>query len=209
VAWDLVGFFRPRLSGGVGKHDHSGADTALPAIVLAVVAAVGAVGTVRLPLLRLVLRAAPDDRRAATWQRRAFMPAGAALAPAEVLVVDAGFGVADLLTARVPRLVARGARHLTARRNLLPAYQGRGRRPAYGELIRPWPRTHTGQSIAATPAAATAQWVGAGRRVQAHVWNHRVLSTAKPGAATLRGVGIHDPRDREPLVVATNLPVSA
>ena len=41
VACDLVGFFRPRLSGCVGKHYHSAADKALPAIVFAVVAAVG------------------------------------------------------------------------------------------------------------------------------------------------------------------------
>src|SRR5215471_14824954 len=40
VACDLVGFFRPRLSGCFGKHDQSGADTALPAVVFAVVAAV-------------------------------------------------------------------------------------------------------------------------------------------------------------------------
>ena len=39
VACDLVGFFRPRLSGCVGKHYQAGADKALPAIVLAVVAA--------------------------------------------------------------------------------------------------------------------------------------------------------------------------
>jgi hypothetical protein len=35
VACDLVGFFRPRLSGCVGKHYQSAADNALPAIVLA------------------------------------------------------------------------------------------------------------------------------------------------------------------------------
>src|SRR5881397_3085290 len=57
VACDLVGFFRRRLSGCLGKHDQSGADKALPAIVLAVVAAVGAVGKVRLPLVRLLLQA--------------------------------------------------------------------------------------------------------------------------------------------------------
>src|SRR5262249_36007664 len=62
VACDLVGFFRPRLSGCLGKHYQSGADKALPAIVLAVVAAVGSVGKVRLPLVRLLLRAEPSDR---------------------------------------------------------------------------------------------------------------------------------------------------
>src|SRR5499427_3444902 len=44
VACDLGGFFRPRLSDCVSKHYQSGADKALPAIVLAVVTAVGAVG---------------------------------------------------------------------------------------------------------------------------------------------------------------------
>ena len=71
VACDLVGFVRPRLRGCLGKHSQSGADQALPAIVLAVVAAVGAVGTVRLPLRRLILKAAPDDRSEAALQRRA------------------------------------------------------------------------------------------------------------------------------------------
>jgi hypothetical protein len=69
VACDLVGFFRPHRSGCVGKHYQSGADKALPAIVLAVVAAVGSVGTVRLPLLRLVLRADPDDGNETALQR--------------------------------------------------------------------------------------------------------------------------------------------
>src|SRR5919197_1323327 len=87
VACDLVGFFRPRLGGCVGKHYQSGADTALPAIVFAVVTAVGSVGKVRLPLLRLILRANPGDRSEAALQRRALTQAGAALPPDEVLVV--------------------------------------------------------------------------------------------------------------------------
>src|SRR5205823_6951943 len=94
VACDLVGFFRPRLSGCLGKHDQSGADKALPAIVLAVVAAVGSVGKVRLPLVRLLLRAEPGAYREAALQRRAITQAGATLQPDEVLVVDAGCGVA-------------------------------------------------------------------------------------------------------------------
>ena len=209
VACDLLGFFRPQLTGCVGKHDQSGAEKALPAIVLAVVAAVGSVGDVRLPLLRLLLRADPDNGSEAELQRRAVTQAGAALQPDEVLVVDAGFGVAELLTARVPRFVARVARNFTARRNILPAYHGRGRRPASGELVRPLPRPYKGQTIAATPWDAAAKWGVAGRIVRAYVWNHLVLSTAKPGAAALRCMVIQDPRYRQPLVLATNLPVSA
>jgi hypothetical protein len=97
VACDLVGFFRPRLSGCLGKHYQSGADKALPAIVLAVVAAVGSVGTVRLPLLRLILRADPTDPSEAALQRRVVAQAGAALHPDEALIVDAGFGVVTRL----------------------------------------------------------------------------------------------------------------
>jgi hypothetical protein len=71
------------------------------------------------------------------------------------------------------------------------------------------PRTHTGKPLAATPPDATAQWIVAGRVVRAHVWNDLVLATAKPGAATVRCVVIHAPHYHAPLVVATNLPLSA
>jgi hypothetical protein len=209
VACDLVGFFRPRLSGCLGKHYQSGADKALPAIVLAVIAAVGSVGKVRVPLVRLLVRADPSDHSEAALQRRAITQAGAALHPDEALVVDAGFGVAALLTGGVARFVARVARNFTARRNVLPPYTGRGRYPVYGERVRPVPRTHKGRPIAASPPDTTTQWVVAGRTIRAQVWDNLVLSTAKPGAPAFRCAVIHDPCYREPLVLVTTLPVSA
>src|SRR5262249_43148938 len=81
------------------------------------------------------------DRSEADLQRRAVTQAGAALQPDEVLVVDAGFGVAALLTAGGPRFVARVARNFTARRNVLPAYKGRGRFHRLGGAGPPLPRT--------------------------------------------------------------------
>ena len=209
VACDLVGFFRPRLSGCLGKHYQSGADKALPAVVFAVVAAVGSVGTVRFPLVRLMLRADPGDEREADLQRRAIAQASATLQPDEALVVDAGFGVAALLAAGVPRFVTRVARNFTARRNVLPTYKGRGRGPIYGERVRPLPRTYQGKTLAATPPDAAAQWVVGGRMIQAQVWDNLVLSSATPGGLTFRCVVINDPRYQEPLVLATTLPVSA
>jgi hypothetical protein len=209
VACDLVGFFRPRLRGWGGKHYDSTADKALPAIVFAVVAAVGSIGNVRFPLLRLILPSDPADPSDAALQRRAILEAGATLQADEALVVDAGFGVAGLLTAGVSRFVTRVARNFTARRNVLPAYKGRGRGPVYGELVRPLPRTHKGKTLAATPPDATAQWVVAGRTITAQVWDNLVLATAKPGSPAFRCVVIHDPRYKAPLVLATTLPVSA
>jgi len=76
-------------------------------------------------------------------------------------------------------------------------------------MVRPLSRTYKGKPIAATPWDAAAKWVVAGRIVRAYVWNQLVLSTATPGAAALRCVVIQDPRYRAPLVLATNLPVSA
>jgi hypothetical protein len=209
VVCDVVGFFRPQLNGCGGKHYQSGANKALPAIVLAVVAAVGSVGNVRLPLLRLLLRVDPGNGSEAELQRRAVTQAGATLHPDEVLVVDAGFGVADLLTSGVPRFVARVARNFTARRNRLPPDTGRGRCPIYGERVRPLPRKRQGKILAATPPDTTAQWVVAGRIIRAQVWDNLVLADAKPGAPAFRCVVIHDPRYHDPWVVATNLPVSA
>ena len=63
--------------------------------------------------------------------------------------------------------------------------------------------------MAASPPDATAQWVRAGRTIQAQLWDDLVLSTAKPGAPAFRCAVIHDPRYQEPLVLVTNLPVSA
>ena len=200
VVCDLVGFFRPRLSGCLGKHYQSGADKALPAVVFAVVAAVGSIGSVRFPLIRLLLHADPDDQSEVDLQRRAVTQTDATLQPDEVLVVDAGLGVAALLAAGVTRFVTRVARNFTARRNVLPAYKGRGRSPIYGERVRPLPRTHQGKMIAATPPDATAQWVVGGRTIQAQVWDNLVLSGSTPGGPTFRCVVIHDPRYQEPLV---------
>jgi hypothetical protein len=73
----------------------------------------------------------------------------------------------------------------------------------------PYPRTRKGRTIAASPPDATTQWGGAGRTSQAQVWEHLVLSTATPGAPAFRCAVIHDPRSQEPLVLATNRPVSA
>jgi hypothetical protein len=209
VACDLVGFFRPRLQGCLSKHYHSGAEKALPALVFAVVAAGGSIGTLRLPLRRLLLRPDPGDPSEAALQRDAVRQAGATLADHEALVVDAGFGLADLLAAQVPRFVARVARNFTARRNVLPVYSGRGRCPTYGVLVRPLPRQHKGKVIAATPPETTAQWVVAGRVLRASVWEQVVLASAQPGAAAFRCVVIHDPRYHEPWVLATTLPISA
>ena len=66
------------------------------------------------------------------------------------------------------------------------------------------PRTHPGTTMAASPPDAPAQWVGAGRRIQAQVWDNLGRSTATPGAPAFRCAVIHDPRSQAPLVLVTH-----
>lgn len=209
VACDLVGFFRPQLAGCVGKHYQSQADRALPAIVVAIVGAVGSLGKQRLALPRLLVRAEASDTSEADLQRRVLQQAAQTLAENEALVTDAGFSLASLLAGKVARFVARVPKNFTARRNALPAYKGKGRPPAYGERVRPLPRKRAGKPIAATRPDASARWKAGDDTVRADIFNNLVLSDAKPGAPSFRCVVIHHPRYQEPLVLATNLPISA
>jgi hypothetical protein len=209
VACDLVGFLRPRLAGCCGKHYTSQADKALPAVVLALVGCVGSVGTQRLALLRHVLRQEAGEHGEATLQRRAIKQAGETLKKDEVLLVDAGFALKDLLDNGVPRFVVRVAKNFTARRNLLPVYAGKGRPPVYGERVRPLPRKRTGKAIAASAPDETVRWKVADYTVRADIFNNLALADAKPGSPSFRCVVIHHPRYKEPLVLATNLPITA
>ncbi|HUJ74400.1 MAG TPA: hypothetical protein VL359_06055, partial [bacterium] len=210
VACDLVGFFRARLAGCVGKHYHAQADKALPAVVMAMVGAVGKVGKVRLALPRLLLRQAPEEGCEADLQRRAVCEAAQTLAPQEALVVDAGFGVKQLLDCEVPRFVARADSNFTARRNYLPERKPRGRPAEYGQIVRPLARTRAGKTIEASKPDAEVSWQEGKRTVCASLWKDLTLSSHKPGGESFACAVIRDPRYREPWVLLVyGLAVSA
>jgi len=171
LACDLVGFLRPhppcaprlRGDGGcAGQPYQSQADTALPAVVLALVAQVGSVGKQRLALPRLLLRQEATETTEAQFQQRVIGQAGQDLAAEEALIVDAGFALADLLDLGVARFVVRLKSNSVARRNYLPAYKGHGRPPLYAERVRPLPRKGKGQTRAATPPDRVARAEGGG-----------------------------------------------
>jgi hypothetical protein len=209
VACDLVGFFRPQLRGCFGKHYQSQADKVLPAVVLAIVGEVGSVGRQRLALPRLLVRQQPTDKNEADLQGRVLRQAGALLAHDQTLVTDAGFGLGQLLSCGVPRFVVRLPKNFTARRNVRPAYTGKGRPPVYGQRVRPLPRKRAGKLLVATQPDDSARWKSGDDTVRADIWNDLVLSDAKPGSPAFRCAAIHHPRYKEPLVLATNLPITA
>jgi hypothetical protein len=209
VPCDLVGFFRPRLIGHTGKHYTSRAAKALPAVVLGLSVSVVRVGKTRLALPRQILRQQAGDGGEAGLQKRLVEQTTKDLAQDEVIVVDAGFGLAHLLLQKQARFVVRGRHNLTARRNFLPAYKGKGAPPKRGELVRPLPRTYKGKTLSATPPDRTLSWCHEGRRIEAAVYENLVLPDALPGSASFTCVVIRDPRYKEPLVLLSNLAASA
>jgi hypothetical protein len=209
-AIDLTAFWRPTLRNVPGKHYHSGAGKALPAVVLGLVGWVGQLGSQRLLLPSAILRvdpAAPSEKR---LQERMVRQVATTLEDDEVVVLDAGFKLAELQAAGLSNYVVRLAKNFTARRSVPGVYQGRGRPPEYGELVRPLARSYRGKLIEATPPDWTTEWEeDQGRVIRVEGWQGLVLpdQKANPANRTFRVMAFHDPRYREPLLVAVSLPL--
>jgi DDE superfamily endonuclease len=212
VACDLSAFYRSRLRNCTTKHYNSQAGKALPALVYGLCVEVGSVGgcprAMRLGLPRLLLRQKPGETEA-DLQRRLVREAAAGLASDEALVIDAGFSLAYLLAQEQLCFVVRMAQNTTARKNALPPYSGKGRPPEYGEIVRPLPRKRGKNAIAATKPDANARWKDGRHTIKAYLYENLVASDEKPGGASFRLVVIFDPRYNKPLIVATNLTVTA
>ncbi len=210
LAGDTTAFWRPRLKGWVGKFFHSLAGKALKGIGFGLLVEVGNVGGRRIPLLRRILRAEEGDNQE-FLTRRLLRAAAADLKPDEVLVYDAGVSVAEVQKAGVARYVLRVRENCTARRNELPQRKQQGHPPEYGPLVRPLPRRYRGRTIPATPPDEEQEFHYQGRVIQAQGWHDLVRSDQKVSAQneTFSIWVFRDPRYRTPLVLLTNLLVSA
>jgi hypothetical protein len=76
-------------------------------------------------------------------------------------------------------------------------------------LVRPLARRRKGRLLPATPPDRTETWQEDGVELHAEIWDDVVLSAAAPGAPTFTVVAMHDPRYREPLLLASPLAVPA
>lgn len=208
VPCDLVGFYRPRLRGCTTKHYTSQAGKALPALVYGLCVEVGSLGRMRLGVPRLLLRQEKGEKEA-DLQRRLVRKVGEELAAGEALVLDAGFPLGDVRDQKTVRYVVRMAQNTTARRNVLPEYGGRGTYPKWGNLVRPLPRKYAKNTLAATPPDAVVRWEEKGRTLKAHLYENLVPAHEKPGGSAYRIIVLFDPLYNNPLVLATNLSVSA
>ena len=221
VPCDMTGFRRPQLKDNPAKHYVAEAGKALPAIVIGIAVAVGnlkkvgvdiskkvGVNISRFALPRLLVRWQSGDTKEAEVQTRLIEQAGKALGPREVAVFDAGFSPAEV-RALVARFVVRMAKNDTVRRNFLPEYKGVGRPSEYGQVVRPLARTRAGKHFEATDSDTAFHWQEGDVCLHAQIWREVVLPGEKVGASPITVVAIFDPRHKEPLLLATNLQVSA
>ena len=210
IAVDLTAYWRLALKGCPSKHYYPPAEKALPAIVLGIIARVGSLNGQRVAIMRKLVRVDPDDPSEAKLQARVVAQTANTLAENEIPVFDAGFKIRELQQAGLERYEVRLAKNFTARRNVLPSYKGKGRRPEYGKLVRPLARTRKGKRIPATPPDREETWTRNGIKFRAVFWDNLVLSNVKvhPDNPTFHVVAIYDPRYQEPWLLACPLRLS-
>jgi hypothetical protein len=133
------------------------------------------------------------------------------LAEDEIMVVDAGVKISDLQEAGIERYLVRAANNFTAHRNSLPEYGGKGRKPKYGAIVRPLPRTYKGKTLSATPPDATVSWIEQGREIRAEIWRNLVLSKTVPSQEnkTFDVYALYDPAFEQPWLLATPVKLTA
>jgi len=219
VAVDVTAFWRPRLQGCPTVHYHAEAGRALPAIPLGLIARVGSVGGQRLALPLTMVRADVVDPRPSTQERLLVRAAVHQCGADEALVLDAGFGLALLQEEGATRYVVRCAKNSVFRRATPPPYGGRGRPATRGESVRPLPRAYKGRLIPATPPDRNETWEEDGVTLRAEIWADLVRMTAagkaeaetetKTKEPSVTVIAVYDPRYREPLLLASPLPVTA
>lgn len=222
-AYDTLGIFRPRLQRGAGKHYDSQAGKALPAITFGIV---GAVGTVKEQAVTLPLKIVRGEGRAANSDDRlmeALIQAAVSEVSAEdVVTADRKFSPVQLLENGCKALVIRRPKNMTLRRSEVAVYQGRGRKPTQGEVVRPFARKYKNKVLAATQPDETQTWQelyhGEEVTVKAHLWRGVIPMPQKDWTDEQRqlvqhtawvAVVAHHPAFKEPLVILMTVDFTA
>lgn len=222
-AYDTVGFFRPRLKCGAGKHYDSRAGKALPAITFGIL---GAVGQVKEQPVTLPLRIVRGQGRAANsddvLMQQLIKAAVTEITPDDVVTADRKFPPVKLLESGCEAIVIRRPKNMTLRRTEVAVYKGRGRKPVQGEVVRPFARQYRSTLLPASKPDETQTWHERYQdqevTLQAKLWRgvmpmpqkdwttrHRQLVKQ----ATWTAVVVQHPAFKEPLVILMTVDFTA
>ena len=209
VGVDITAFFRPSLRGCPSKHYHPLAQKAIPAVIMGIVGQVGSLNGQRLALPREFLRVEAQDGSEVKLQTRLIEQVVRKLNEDEAGIFDAGFKLKELQSAELKRYVIRLPKNFTARRHQVAPYKNIGRRPIYGEWVRPLSRQYNDHEIAATPADREVCWEEGGSTIRAEIWENLIRPGVVPDHKTSSFwvMAIHDPLYRKPWLLATELPI--
>lgn len=116
---DTTPFWRPKLKGLKSKYYHSGAEKALPAIIIGLIARIGEVNSKRIALPQAMVRVHPKDPSEATLKKELLKQVKRVLKSRDIMLADAGFRLTMCHEAGVERYLIRLAKNFTARRNYL------------------------------------------------------------------------------------------
>jgi hypothetical protein len=205
VTADVTAFWRPSLKNCPSQHYHPAAQRALPAVIFGIVGEVGEINGQRMALPKAFERVHPKDPSEKRLWHLILKNIHKTLAADEIVVVDAGVKVRDLQVAGIKQYVVRLATNFTACRNVLPDYCGVGRKPLYGELIRPLPRKHKENTLPASAPDETQIWQENGETIRAEIWRNLVLPDCTPNVhnPTFDVYAIYDPSFETPWLLAT------
>lgn len=207
---DVTAFWRPALKHCPSQHYHPAANRARPAVIFGIMGEAGEINGQRLALPRAFERVHPKDTSEKCLWQAILKNAKKSLGEDEILVVDAGVKLRSLQDAGLERYEVRLATNFTARRNFLPAHV-KGRKPKYGALVRPLPRTHKGKTLPATPPDESYRWVESGHELRAEIWRDLVLNKTEPNQnnKTFDVYVIYDPAFATPWLLAIPLKLKA
>ncbi len=211
LAVDITAFWRPQLKFWSNRFFHRLANRLIKGVGFGVITQVGEIDGQRLPLLKRIIRANPNDDGETELKTTILRQVPLYLDEQEVFVHDAGVSMTDVQDAEIPRFVIRLAVNCTGRRNHLPPKKKRGRPAEYGQLVRPLPRKRGDNHISATAPDVTKSFQFGSRTIEVQGWTGLVRTGQKVSTSnkTFTVWVFHDPLYQKPLVLGTNLSAQA
>lgn len=181
----------------------------MPAVIFGITGEVGEINGQRLALPHAFERVHPKDSSKGRLWYEILRGAKKSLEEYDILVLEAGVKIRQVLAACIENFEHRLAVNFTARRNYLPKYE-KGRPHESRELVRPLPRKGKNGIIEATWPDEIYEWVDEdGQTIRAEIWRELVFNEQKVSKEnkTFDVYAIYDPEFDKPWLLAVSVPL--